>query len=98
MKLLWTGDLKMNTVHVRDVCRAIWTLGTSPQANKQIYNLVDEGNSTQGTLAELVSDIFKINHDYYGTAISTLAKVRRIFLLSSLNIVHFSKTVIKLEK
>lgn len=74
MKLLWTGDLKMNTVHVRDVCRAIWTLGTSPQANKQIYNLVDEGNSTQGTLAELVSDIFKINHDYYGTAISTLAK------------------------
>ncbi|XP_075975862.1 uncharacterized protein LOC142976411 [Anticarsia gemmatalis] len=74
MKLLWTADLKMNTVHVRDVCRAIWTLGTRPDANRQIYNVVDEANSTQGTLAEIVADIFKINHDYYGTAISTLAK------------------------
>ncbi|KAL0881351.1 hypothetical protein ABMA27_001228 [Loxostege sticticalis] len=74
MKLLWTADLKMNTVHVRDVCRAIWTLAFKPEANKQIYNVVDDANSTQGSLAELVSNIFKINHDYYGTAISTLAK------------------------
>lgn len=74
MKLLWTADLKMNTVHVRDVCRAVWTLGRHPEANKQVYNAVDDANSTQGALAELVSDIFKIQHDYYGTAISTLAK------------------------
>ncbi|XP_073952720.1 uncharacterized protein [Choristoneura fumiferana] len=74
MKLLWTADLKMNTVHVSDVCRAMWTLGNRPDANRQVYNVVDEGNSTQGSLAELVSDIFKINHDYYGTTISTLAK------------------------
>lgn len=65
----------MNTVHVRDVCRAVWTLGRHPEANKQVYNAVDDANSTQGALAELVSDIFKIQHDYYGTAISTLAKV-----------------------
>ncbi|XP_049870551.1 uncharacterized protein LOC126369981 [Pectinophora gossypiella] len=74
MKLLWTADLKMNTVHVRDVCRAIWTLGNRPEARHQTYNVVDEANSTQGSLAELVSEIFGINHDYYGTAISTLAK------------------------
>ncbi|CAB3226993.1 unnamed protein product [Arctia plantaginis] len=74
MKLLWTADLKMNTVHVRDVCRAIWALGTKPEANRQTYNVVDEANSTQGSLAEIVAEIFKINHDYYGTAISTLAK------------------------
>ncbi|KAF9405595.1 hypothetical protein HW555_013736, partial [Spodoptera exigua] len=78
MKLLWTADLKMNTVHVRDVCRAVWTLGRHPEANKQIYNVVDDANSTQGALAELVSDIFKIQHDYYGTAISTLAKYNGI--------------------
>lgn len=79
MKLLWTADLKMNTVHVRDMCRAIWTLGTKPEANRQTYNVVDEANSTQGSLAEIVAEIFKINHDYYGTAISTLAKVRYYF-------------------
>ncbi|KAL4702820.1 hypothetical protein ACJJTC_003978 [Scirpophaga incertulas] len=74
MKLLWTADLKMNTVHVRDVCRAAWELGLHPSANHQIYNVVDNADSTQGSLAELVSHIFKINHDYYGTAISTFAK------------------------
>ncbi|CAH0724012.1 unnamed protein product, partial [Brenthis ino] len=74
MKLLWTADLKMNTVHVKDVCRAIWLLGMKNDANGQTYNIVDEANSSQGSLAELVSEIFNINHDYYGTAISTLAK------------------------
>ncbi|KAJ2947320.1 hypothetical protein O0L34_g17033 [Tuta absoluta] len=74
MKLLWTPDLKMNTVHVEDLCRAIWAVGTNPQANGEIYNVVDEGESTQGSLAQLVADIFQIKHDYYGTAISTLAK------------------------
>lgn len=81
MKLLWTADLKMNTVHVRDVCRAIWFLGNRPEANWKVYNVVDEANSTQGSLAELVADIFKINHDYYGTAISTLAKVHNFIFL-----------------
>ncbi|CAH2269750.1 jg18957 [Pararge aegeria aegeria] len=74
MKLLWTADLKMNTVHVKDVCRAIWTLGLKPDARGQVYNVVDEASSNQGSLAELVAEIFKINHDYYGTTISTLAK------------------------
>ncbi|XP_060802100.1 uncharacterized protein LOC106136810 [Amyelois transitella] len=74
MKLLWTADLKMNTAHVRDVCRAVWLLSRRGDANHQIYNVVDDADSTQGSLAELVSQIFKINHDYYGTAISTLAK------------------------
>ncbi|OWR43678.1 uncharacterized protein LOC116769051 [Danaus plexippus] len=74
MKLLWTADLKMNTVHVLDVCRAVWTLARRNDAIRQTYNLVDDANSTQGNLAEIVSEIFNINHDYYGTAISTLAK------------------------
>ncbi|VVD01471.1 unnamed protein product [Leptidea sinapis] len=74
MKLLWTSDLKMNTIHVVDVCRAIWTLAITPEANGQVYNLVDEANSTQGSLAQMVAAIFNIKYDYYGTAISTLAK------------------------
>ncbi|KAM3956290.1 uncharacterized protein ACR2FA_009740 [Aphomia sociella] len=74
MKLLWTSELKMHTVHVRDVCRAVWTLARRGDAVHQVYNVVDEAGSTQGSLADLISEIFKINHDYYGTAISTLAK------------------------
>ncbi|CAG9787453.1 unnamed protein product [Diatraea saccharalis] len=74
MKLLWTADLKMNTVHVLDVCRAVWAVARPRGAAHRVYNVVDEADSTQGTLAQLVADMFNINHDYYGTAISTLAK------------------------
>lgn len=24
MKLLWNGELKLNTIYVKDVCRAVW--------------------------------------------------------------------------
>ncbi|CAG4933552.1 unnamed protein product [Parnassius apollo] len=90
MKLLWTADLKMNTVHVTDVCRAIWTLGREAEACGQTYNVVDEANSTQGSLAKLVSEIFKIKHDYYGTAISTLAKSDMASVAEQANDTHLT--------
>lgn len=75
MKLLWTKDLKMNTVHVNDVCRAIWFVISREDTKFNIYNIVDDSNSTQGSISSLVSEIFNINHDYWGTAISSIAKV-----------------------
>jgi hypothetical protein len=41
----------------------------------QVYNVVDSGDTTQGHLSSIISEIFDINHDYWGTAFSTLAKV-----------------------
>lgn len=75
MKLLWGPDLHMNTVHVRDVVRAIWHVANRSETIGQTYNLVDEGDSTQGSISAIVSELFNINHDYWGTALSTLAKV-----------------------
>lgn len=75
MKLLWGPELHMNTVHVRDVARAIWHVANRPETVNQTYNLVDEGDSTQGSISAIVSELFNINHDYWGTALSTLAKV-----------------------
>ncbi len=54
MKLLWTKDLKINTVHVSDVVRALWAVTASkeegglrkaPWANIEIYNLADKGDT-----------------------------------------------------
>jgi hypothetical protein len=42
---------------------------------KQIYNVVDKGETTQGKISSIVSEIFDINVDYWGTAFTTLAKV-----------------------
>ncbi|EEB11293.1 NAD dependent epimerase/dehydratase, putative [Pediculus humanus corporis] len=88
MKLLWTKDLKMNTVHVDDLCRAIWFVLSRDDTRQNIYNVVDEGNSTQGTISSLVSEIFNINHDYWGSTISSIAKADLASAVEEINDKH----------
>ncbi|KAL0271796.1 UNVERIFIED_CONTAM: hypothetical protein PYX00_008784 [Menopon gallinae] len=88
MKLLWTRDLKMNTVHVEDVCRAIWHVLFRDETKNQIYNVVDDSDTTQGIISSFVSDIFNINHDYWGSAISTLAKADLSCVVEEVNDKH----------
>ncbi|KAK6617539.1 hypothetical protein RUM44_005127 [Polyplax serrata] len=90
MKLLWTKDLKMNTVHVNDVCRAIWFVISREDTKFNIYNIVDDSNSTQGSISSLVSEIFNINHDYWGTAISSIAKADLTNAVEEVNEKHLA--------
>ena len=64
MMLLWDASMKLNTVHVADVCRAIWFLswgkaieaGARPQGDRlPIYNLTDKSDSDQGSVNKYVS-------------------------------------------
>lgn len=75
MKLLWSESLKLNTVHVSDVVAAAYELAIDPRANKQHYNIVDDSQSTQGTLSSVLADIFDIKVDYWGIAMSSITKV-----------------------
>ncbi|XP_017885506.1 uncharacterized protein LOC108628246 [Ceratina calcarata] len=88
MKLLWGPDLHMNTVHVRDVARAIWHVVNRPDAIGQTYNVVDIGDSTQGSISAIVSELFNINHDYWGTALSKLAKTDMSSIVEEVNDKH----------
>ncbi|XP_003395101.1 uncharacterized protein LOC100644395 [Bombus terrestris] len=88
MKLLWGPDLHMNTVHVRDIARAIWHVVNRPETVGQTYNVVDEGDSTQGSISAIVSELFNINHDYWGTALSTLAKTDMSSVVEEVNDKH----------
>ena len=47
MKLLWTEDLRMNTVHVVDVVRGLWLLGTTGGDKGEIYNMADKGETSK---------------------------------------------------
>ncbi|XP_013771849.1 uncharacterized protein LOC106457008 isoform X1 [Limulus polyphemus] len=87
MKLLWTKDMKMNTIHVTDLCRAIWHVFTNG-SNREIYNVVDKGDTTQGKMSSIISEIFNINHDYWGSAMSTLAKTDMKSLVEDINDKH----------
>ncbi|CAD1480748.1 unnamed protein product, partial [Heterotrigona itama] len=88
MKLLWGPDLHMNTVHVRDVARAIWHIVNRPETIGQTYNIVDDGDSTQGSISAIVSELFNINHDYWGIALSTLAKTDMNSVVEEVNDKH----------
>jgi hypothetical protein len=85
MKLLWTKDLRINTVHVSDVVRAAWWVAaTKAQGGGReegaiggpvIYNLADKGDTDQGMMNELIKDIFCISTGFQGTVLSSFAKM-----------------------
>lgn len=75
MKLLWNENLKVNTVHVEDVCRAIVFLSKMDNSVGHIYNIVDDAGTTQGLISNLLADIFNIKVDYYGNVISACVDI-----------------------
>lgn len=89
MKLLWNESMKLNTVHVRDAVEAAWELANSPNTIHQIYNVVDDSQSTQGSISNILANIFKIKVDYWGIAMSSITKVRKSFCaLFTMNLIN----------
>lgn len=74
MKFLWNKDLRINTVHVRDVARAIWHCYEHAPPGST-FNLIDKGDTSQKTVADLLSKIFNIKVGFYGNIKSGLAKM-----------------------
>lgn len=119
LKWLWTEDLRINTVHVEDVVRALWRAAewraenntippaeipspTSPRKTTSlfsprsasadsplnsipIFNIVDHGNTCQGTLAEIISQVFGIKTGFQGSVISKFAKLHLDSVVDDLN-------------
>jgi len=65
MEFLWDKDLKINTVHVRDVVHALWHLATKGKPGT-LYNLADENDTTQGSVSSLLEGIFSIKTGFKG--------------------------------
>jgi len=59
MKLLWGGSLKINTVHVTDVSRALWFLVSHGELGK-VYNLADKTDTDQEKFNTILEKIFGI--------------------------------------
>lgn len=76
MKVLWNRDLLMNTIHVYDLCRAICFVAQNATAVGQVYNVVDEGCTTQGIINDIISKIFNIKTAYIDNVITTMFKDR----------------------
>ncbi|KAI4163843.1 MAG: hypothetical protein LQ342_002616 [Letrouitia transgressa] len=83
MKWLWTKELRVNTVHVEDVCTAAWAAAkwcsSAPAEQeagleKRAFNIVDEGDTSQGTLATVFGSLFELKTGFQGGLISQFAR------------------------
>ncbi|KAF2675032.1 NAD dependent epimerase/dehydratase family protein-like protein [Microthyrium microscopicum] len=92
MKWLWTRELRTNTVHVEDVAEAMWAFAEwyvrTPEGKREkvpVFNVVDQGNTSQGTIASIIHDIFGIATTFQGTLISQFAKLHLDSVVDDLN-------------
>eukprot|EP01097_Dermamoeba_algensis_P003895 TRINITY_DN2635_c0_g2_i1.p1 TRINITY_DN2635_c0_g2~~TRINITY_DN2635_c0_g2_i1.p1 ORF type:complete len:293 (-),score=60.35 TRINITY_DN2635_c0_g2_i1:1500-2378(-) len=74
MECLWGPELKVNTVHVSDVVRALW-LVAEKAPDGEIYNLADPGDTDQELINHSLESVFGIKTGYVGTALNLLANV-----------------------
>jgi len=72
MEFLWDKDLAINTVHVRDVARALWHLAEKG-AHGSVYNLADDGKTNQGIINKFLETIYGIKTGFLGNLKSKLA-------------------------
>ena len=97
MKWLWTRDLRVNTVHITDVTRALFSIadwyavenqrGWDPKAMGKVptFNIVDNGQTCQGTMAEIISQIFGIKTGFQGQLVSTFARLNMDSVVDDVN-------------
>ncbi|KAK4165783.1 hypothetical protein QBC43DRAFT_28465 [Cladorrhinum sp. PSN259] len=96
MKWLWTKGLRQNTVHIDDVSRALWAVADWYTAGKDkwddatmgkapTFNIVDKGVTTQGTMSEIIGEIFGIETGFQGTVISSFAKLNLDSVVDDVN-------------
>lgn len=87
MKLLWTGTLEQNTVHVNDVVRAIWFL-IEKGKNGEVYNVVDTNGTNQEKMNEIIGKLFGIKTGFIGSVVSNLAKIKFKEVVADVNEGH----------
>jgi len=97
MKWLWTKELKYNTVHISDVTRALWAIVDWYAVKKQpnwdsksmgkipTFNIVDKGQTSQGTMAEIIGQLFGIKTGFQGQLISTFARLNMDSVVDDVN-------------
>lgn len=96
MKWLWTKDLRTNTVHIDDVGKALWAIAEWYAAGKTnwdpaamgpvpIFNIVDKGVTTQGTMADVIGEVFKIKTGFQGQIISSFARLHMDSVVDDVN-------------
>jgi len=73
LKSLYSKELKINTVHVKDVVKALWFLTTHGDSGS-IWNLADKNDTDQGKVNKWLEEIYGIKTKFFGAVEMTGAK------------------------
>jgi nucleoside-diphosphate-sugar epimerase len=76
MKFLWSSDLRLNTVHVNDVSKALWHLSQADVEIGSTWNLSDKNDTTQDSINKILERIFGISTGFHGKALSKIASLK----------------------
>ena len=74
MKFMWSGDLRLSTVHVRDVAAAMWHCAVNVPAFA-LFNVADKNGTDQEKINKILEEIFGIKTGFYGTLMSNAARL-----------------------
>jgi len=87
MKFLWGESLRLNAVHVDDVCAAMWAAACEAKPGS-VYNVADSADLNQGQLTSWLGNLFQIKTDFFGKILSNMAKIGLQSLASDANNEH----------
>jgi len=94
MKWLWGSELRTNTLHVEDVARALWMAAEwrlkndripNVSSDKIVFNVVDKGATSQGTMANIIKAIFDIDTGFQNTLVNTFARLNLEHVVDDVN-------------
>ena len=74
MKLLWGEDLRINTIHIRDLCRCI----VHTKDMQGVFNVSDLADTKQHDISKIIQGLFNITSHYYSRVISNLASLQNV--------------------
>jgi len=88
MESLYSKDMRMNTVHVTDVAKAIWFLCENGKPG-ETYNLADHGDTDQGKINKTLEDLFSIKTSFLnGLKMAAAGQMGTKFLVGFANDQH----------
>lgn len=95
MKWLWSSELRINTLHVEDCARALWMaaewrskndrLPGAAASERIVFNVVDKGATSQGAMAAIIKQVFKIDTGFQNTLVNTFARVNLEHVVDEVN-------------
>lgn len=105
INFLYTKDLKVNTLHVKDAASALWR-AAEWRAGKSVddpslpefFNVVDHNDTHQGDVTNALSEVFGINFSFIGSLVSQLAKMNLDDVVDEMNEVSLQTWAELIEK